>query len=109
MNLSSRKCVSCESGSQPFDEQKTAEYLKLLNPGWIVSENKTISKEFRFKNYAHTMKFVNQVAQLAEADDHHPVMHVHYGKAIIDLWTHSIGGLSENDFILAAKIDQLQE
>ena len=107
MNLSEKKCVACEGGVLAFNPDQTKEYLKIIGNSWNVSDNKKIVKEFRFKNYGQTMSFVNQVARVAEEEDHHPIMQVHYGKVIIELRTHSIGGLSENDFILAAKINQL--
>jgi len=107
MDLSKKKCVPCEGGVPPFDEHKIAEYKKHIQPDWKVTDNKKISREFLFVNYRHTMEFVNNVANLAEEEGHHPDMHVHYGKVLIELSTHSIKGLSENDFILAAKIDLL--
>jgi 4a-hydroxytetrahydrobiopterin dehydratase len=106
MDLSTKKCVPCEGGTNPFNQEQVAAYLKGLEEGWTVVENKIV-REFRFKNYGQTMSFVNKVAEIAEAENHHPVMHVYYAKAMIELWTHSIGSLSENDFILAAKIDRL--
>lgn len=91
----------------PLNKKEIVELQKQLKEGWTVSDDKMISKEFLFVNYLHTMDFVNKVAKLAEGEGHHPVMHVYYAKILIELWTHSISGLSENDFILAAKIDKL--
>lgn len=79
-----------------------------LKSPWIVTDNLKISKEFTFKDFSQTIRFVNLVADIAEEQGHHPVMHVYYSKVIIELWTHAILGLSENDFILAAKIDVLR-
>lgn len=107
MNLSNKKCVPCEGGVEPFTPIQTAQYLEEIGGDWIVTDNLKISKEFRFRNYQQTMAFVNRVAEIADAENHHPVMHVYYSKAAIELWTHSIGGLSENDFIMAAKINRL--
>ena len=76
-------------------------------PGWSFS-GKWITKEFQFKNFVEAMKFLNQVAALAEEEGHHPDIHIHYNKVSLDIWTHAIDGLSENDFILAAKIDNLK-
>lgn len=109
MDLITRKCVPCESGAEPFNKEQIDAYLKGLEAGWMLAEDKKIVREFRFENYTQTMSFVNKVAEIAEAENHHPVMQVHYGKAIVELWTHSINGLSENDFIVAAKIDRVLE
>ena len=107
MDLSKKRCIPCEGGIAPLDQQKIAEYKRLIKDGWEVRDNNKISKEFVFVDYKHTMDFVNRVADLAEEEGHHPVMHVYYGRLVIDLWTHAINGLSENDFILASKIDKL--
>ncbi len=74
--------------------------------GWSQS-GAWITKEFRFADFVAAMKFVNRVAELAETEGHHPDIHIHYNRVRFDIWTHAIGGLSENDFILAAKIDAL--
>ena len=107
MDLSKKRCKPCEGGIAPLDKHEIAEYKKQINDGWEVRDNNKISKEFVFVNYKHTMDFVNKVADLAEEEGHHPVMHVYYGRLVVDLWTHAINGLSENDFILASKIDKL--
>jgi len=108
MKLSQRKCKPCEGGMPKFNKDEIEHYLKLLNPPWNVEDNTKIVKEFNFSNFIETMKFVNKVAVIAEEEEHHPVMHVYYSKVIVELWTHAILGLSENDFILAAKIDEIQ-
>ncbi len=107
MDLSSKKCVPCEGGVPPLNKKEIAELKKNISDDWIVLENSKIKKEYLFVNYKHTIEFVNKVADLAEEEGHHPVMHVYYAKVDIELWTHSINGLSENDFIMAAKIDKL--
>jgi 4a-hydroxytetrahydrobiopterin dehydratase len=107
MDLSKKKCKPCEGGIAPLDQKEVAEYKKHIRDDWKVMENNKISRDYSFVNYKHTMNFVNKVADLAEEEGHHPVMHVYYGKVIIELWTHAINGLSENDFILASKIDKL--
>ena len=80
-------------------------YLSQLK-GWSLS-GKWITKEFNFKDFIVAMKFVNKVADIAEAEGHHPDIHIHYNRVRLDIWTHAIDGLSENDFILAAKIDSV--
>jgi len=106
MDLSKKKCEPCEGGIPPLDLTEIAEYKKYIQNDWNVLENKII-REYLFVNYRHTMDFVNKVADLAEEEGHHPIMYVYYGKVVIELWTHAINGLSENDFILASKIDKL--
>ena len=106
MDLSSKKCVPCEGGITPLTPAEAEEFKKYIREDWEYLGNR-ISKEYLFVNFLHTMDFVNSVAELAEKEGHHPVMHVYYSRVIIELWTHAINGLSENDFILASKIDKL--
>ncbi len=107
MDLTDKKCKPCEGGILPLSQEEVTELKKQIAADWIVSENSKLKKEYLFVNYKHTMDFVNKVAGLAEQEGHHPVMHVYYARVEIELWTHAINGLSENDFILAAKIDKL--
>lgn len=107
MDLTNKKCKPCEGEVSPLNQGEINEYKKNIRSDWIVIENNKISKEYFFVNYQHMMDFVNKVASIAEEEGHHPVMHLFYAKALIELWTHSINGLSENDFILASKIDKL--
>ena len=106
MDLSTKKCKPCEGGIEPLNLNEIEEYKKNIQNDWNVTENRKITKEYSFVNYRHAMDFVNKVADLAEEEGHHPVMHVSYAKVVIDLWTHAVNGLSENDFILAYKIDK---
>jgi 4a-hydroxytetrahydrobiopterin dehydratase len=107
MDLSKKKCKPCEGGVPPLNEKEIAEYRKNISDDWKVIENKKILKEYLFENYRQSIDFVNKVANLAEEEGHHPVMHVFFGRVVIELWTHAIDGLSENDFIMAFKIDKL--
>lgn len=107
MNLRDKTCVPCEGGTAPLDAAQVARYLAELQGGWQVAEGKKIQKEFSFKNFVKAMAFVDQVADVAESEGHHPDIHIFYNKVVIELWTHAIGGLSENDFIVASKIDKL--
>ena len=106
IDLTEKKCKPCEGGVPPLDEKEIDELKKQISPEWRISDNRII-REFMFVNYRHTIDFVNKVADLAEEEGHHPVMHVYYGRTVVELWTHAINGLSENDFILAAKIERL--
>jgi 4a-hydroxytetrahydrobiopterin dehydratase len=106
MELEKKKCKPCEGG-MPTLSQSEIDKLKLqIKSDWKLVDNKLV-REFSCVNFKHTMDFVNKIAVIAEEEGHHPVMHVFYGKVILEIWTHSINGLSENDFILAAKIDNL--
>lgn len=107
MDLSKKKCIPCEGGVPPLTEKEVTKYKRLISDDWKIIEKSKIAKELFFVSYRHTMDFANKVADLAEAEGHHPVMHLYFGRIMIELWTHSINGLSENDFILASKIDKL--
>ena len=107
MDLSEKKCVPCEGGIPPLDPKEIEELKKHIRNDWEISENKKLIREYLFVNYRHTMDFVIKVSQLAEEEGHHPVMHVYFGRVVIELWTHAINGLSENDFIMAYKIDKI--
>ena len=108
MNLSQKKCKPCEGGVEPFDRERCAEYLSLV-PGWRLSEDGvSILKQYKFKNFKEALAFVNSVGVVAEEEGHHPDISFTWGKVEIRLSTHSIGGISENDFILAFKIDHMK-
>jgi 4a-hydroxytetrahydrobiopterin dehydratase len=105
--LSEKHCVPCEGGVQPLSKSTILNYKLKINKAWKVVDGKKLQREFKFKSFVQTMGFVNQVALIAQAEDHHPDMQISYSHVVIELWTHSSQGLTENDFILAAKIDQL--
>jgi len=106
-NLINKKCVPCEGGVPPLGAEEIKKYLAELKEGWEVLEDKKILKEFKFKDFKEAMSFVNKVADIANQEDHHPDITIHYSKVEILLWTHTISGLSENDLIVAAKIDTI--
>ncbi len=105
-NLLKKKCVPCEKrGMKPMDRAEALDYIA-ENPDWNLNSDATkISKEFKFADFIGAINFVNLVADIAEEEGHHPDISIHYNLVTLELWTHAIGGLSENDFILAAKID----
>lgn len=107
MDLSKKKCKPCEGGIPPLNGKEIDSYKKLISPDWKIIDNNRITREFFLVSYRHTIDFVNKIADLAEEEGHHPVLHIYFGRAVVELWTHAINGLSENDFILAAKIDKL--
>jgi 4a-hydroxytetrahydrobiopterin dehydratase len=107
MMLKNKKCVPCEGGIPPLTTKEIKKLKKEVHSDWTVIDKKKIVREFRFVNFLHAMDFANKISNLAEEENHHPDLHIGYGKCIVELWTHAIGGLSENDFILAAKIDEI--
>lgn len=107
MELTKKKCVPCEGGVPKLTPEEIARYSSYLKKPWEVVDDIKITKEFSFKDYPAVIAFVNSVARIADGEGHHPVLHVYYSKVNVDIWTHAIMGLSENDFILAAKIDEL--
>ena len=106
--LTSKKCVPCEGGVPAYSAEEARKQIEKL-PGWqLTSDGKRIRREWVVKNFMAGINFFSDVAKLAEAEGHHPDLHlVGYRNVALEIWTHAIGGLSENDFILAAKIDKL--
>lgn len=102
-SLETKHCKPCEGGVPPLSSEKITELLKQIE-GWDLFD-RLIGKVYSFKNYYQTMAFVNAVAWISHREDHHPDMIVSYNKCRVEYSTHAIGGLSENDFICAAKID----
>ena len=109
-NLYDKKCKPCEGGAIPFDISEIHKYQKKID-GWNVLKNKKkiffLEKNFKFKNFIDSQDFVNKVGKISEEEGHHPDINYGWGYAKINIMTHAIAGLSENDFILAAKIDQI--
>ena len=107
VQLEAKTCQPCEGGVEPCDLLHTERQLLELDSGWeLVDGSKKISRKFKLKNFVEAMRLINAVAELAEREQHHPDLHLTgYRQVRIDLTTHAIHGLSENDFILAAKID----
>jgi 4a-hydroxytetrahydrobiopterin dehydratase len=106
--LTHKRCVPCEGGVPKYSPAEAEAQIQRLRGWQLIRGGERIRKEWTAKNFMAGMKFFNDVARLAEEEQHHPDLHLEsYRKVAIELWTHAIGGLSENDFILAAKIDQL--
>jgi 4a-hydroxytetrahydrobiopterin dehydratase len=107
--LADKTCVPCRGGIPPLTEP-AARQLLAGAPGWELAENATrLQRRFEFRDFVAAMEFVNRVAGVAEQEGHHPDIAIHWNKVDLVLWTHKIGGLHENDFILAAKVDRLLE
>lgn len=112
MNLLDKHCIPCEGGDPPLSDEAEDEMLKWIqhdNEGWILLRDGThkLRRQFKFKNFMEAIGFVNKVAEIAEKEGHHPDIYIFYNKVQLDLFTHAVGGLSENDFIMAAKIDKV--
>ena len=105
--LAARKCKPREGGVAPFSDAQARDMLKQLR-GWSLEDGKLV-KLYPFGNYHHTMAFVNALAWISHREDHHPDLEVSYNKCRVSYWTHALNGLSENDFICAAKCDALFE
>ncbi len=105
-DLAERKCTPCERGSPPLKGGALADLRARVDPEWQVIDEHHLRREFKFRDFRAALEFTNRVGAIAEAENHHPDIHLSWGRVVVELWTHSIGGLSENDFILAARIDQ---
>ena len=109
-DLIKKKCVPCEGGVIPFDISEIHKYQKKVD-GWFLKQDEKeiffLEKEFKFKNFLESQSFVNKVGTISEMEGHHPDILFGWGYSKIKITTHAIKGLSENDFILAAKIDQI--
>jgi 4a-hydroxytetrahydrobiopterin dehydratase len=106
IELASKECVPCRGGIPPLagDELKTLS--QQLGNGWEVIDAHHLSKGFTFKNFTEALSFVNRVGDVAEEQNHHPDLYLSWGKVRVEIWTHKINGLTESDFIFAAKADQ---
>jgi 4a-hydroxytetrahydrobiopterin dehydratase len=102
------RCVACEGGVPPLTAAEIKDYLKKVKNWEVNSDSKMISQRYTFKNFYKTMAFVNAVAWISNVENHHPDMEVGYNYCVIKYMTHAINGLSKNDFICAAKVDQLE-
>lgn len=105
--LSAKHCIPCEKGGPPLPVQDAEKLLKELNDWMLWPGAQAISKSFKFKDFKEAFDFATKIAKIAEAEGHHPDLSISWGRVEVELSTHSIGGLSENDFILASKIDAI--
>jgi len=105
-DLTKKKCVPCMGGIPPLTEGEINKHLSVIK-NWHVINNHHIEKTFEFPDFKSALSYVNKIGELAEQENHHPNICFTWGKADVSIWTHKINGLHENDFILAAKIDEL--
>lgn len=107
IELRKRKCVIIKKGTPPLDPGEIESYLLQLKTEWKVTGNAKLSRDFHFENFLKAIAFVQDLAVIAETENHHPDICIYYSTVKIELTTHDVGGISENDFILAAKIENL--
>lgn len=104
--LSQKDCVPCRGGVPPLKGEAIRDLLGQLN-GWSVEREHHLTRNYTFPDFATALAFVNRVGEIAEQQGHHPDVHLAWGKVRVDIWTHKIDGLTESDFILAAKLDDI--
>lgn len=105
--LAKKRCIPCEGGTEPLSREKAEELLKELDNWMLVDDAHLLVKTFQFPDFKTALQFGNDIGRVAEFEGHHPELTIGWGHVGVELSTHSIGGLSENDYILAAKIDEL--
>jgi len=103
--LVERRCAACAPGTPALSPEQLEELCKEV-PAWSIVDGVKIRREYRFKTYMDGARWVPIIAEIADNDDHHPDLHVFFKKVVVELWTHTVNGLSENDFIVAAKFDR---
>ncbi len=108
MGLADQKCAACEGITGKLSAEEINKHLR-QTPGWELVHDNMIQRSFAFANFVHAMDFANEIAKIAEQENHHPELHISWGKVRVELTTHSVGGLSTNDFIEAAKINRAWE
>lgn len=105
--LAEKECVPCRGGVPPLAGEEREDLLEELDAGWRVVDGHHLEKTFAFEDWAAAQSFTVRVGDLAEAQGHHPDLHLSWGRVRVELWTHKIDGLTESDFVLAAKIEEL--
>ena len=105
--LATKECVPCKGGVPPLKGEELQKLLRELDNDWRVVDDHHLEKQFEFKDFRQALAFTNRVGGLAESVGHHPDLHLAWGKVKVSVWTHKIGGLSETDFVFAAKVDAL--
>ncbi len=106
--LAEKECVPCKGDVPPLKGHELTKLAGQLKEGWHVVDEHHLEKEFKFKNFRDALAFTNKVGELAEAQGHHPDIYLAWGQVKLTVWTHKIEGLTESDFVLAAKVDQLE-
>jgi 4a-hydroxytetrahydrobiopterin dehydratase len=107
-DLAKKECTTCDGKTPALKGDALKQMQSRLSNGWEVLNEQKLEKKFKFPDFRHALEFVNQVGEIAEEQNHHPDIYFTWGEARIQIWTHSVQGLTENDFILAAKISEVE-
>ncbi len=105
-HLADRECVPCKAGAAPLTGPALARLLGELGGGWQVVDAHHLEKIYKFRNFREALNFTNRIGEIAESQGHHPDIHLAWGSVKVQVWTHKIGGLTESDFIYAAKVER---
>ncbi len=105
--LAERECLACKGDVPPLKGEELAKFTRELDGQWKLVDGRQLEKEYKFENFRDALRFTNKVGELAEAVNHHPDIYLAWGKVKLQIWTHKINGLTESDFVLAAKADKL--
>ena len=106
MGLADQPCLPCRGGVPPMARDDAERLLAQLDPDWRLNDDGHLERALKFGNFVMAMDFANRVAEIAEAENHHPDLHVAWGRCTVEIWTHKIDGLAEGDFVFAAKVDR---
>lgn len=107
MGLADQHCVPCRGGVPPLPEARASELLAELGAGWTIDASGHLFRSYEFSNFAQALAFANRVGEIAEREQHHPDLYVAWGRCDVEIWTHKIDGLTDSDFVLAAKVAAL--
>lgn len=107
--LAEKECVPCKGGVGRLEGAQLQQYKGQINPAWQVVNGHHLERQFKFKDFREALEFTNRLGELAESQGHHPDIYLTWGKVKVSVWTHKVDGLTESDFILAAKTDQLAD
>lgn len=109
MSLADKQCIPCKGGVPPMPRAQAEELLGELDDGWKLNEDGHLERKFAFGNFVMAMEFANRIGEIAEAENHHPDLHIGWGRCTVEIWTHKISGLTESDFYFAAKADRARQ
>ncbi len=106
MGLADQQCIPCRGGTPPLTQDQGEALLQKLDDGWRLNADGHLERVYSFSNFNHAMEFANAVAEIADNENHHPDLHIAWGRCTVEIWTHKIKGLTESDFFFAAKADR---
>ncbi len=106
MGLADQQCIPCRGGVPPLTQDEAEALLQKLDDGWFLNADGHLERAYSFSNFDHAMELANAVAEIADNENHHPDLHIAWGRCTVEIWTHKIKGLTESDFFFAAKADR---